>query len=1002
MRLSRSSSSMSPAWSWTWHFVLLAGSLCAMISAAPTTAATFGHLVDIDNNPATGCPAGAFLGAEFDLVATVDVTVDPPQVTALDLQVCSGGVFVALPGPSPLTEFTPPWPAGSDGGLDALEAYLPIAGLAGNPPASTTVRLGFYSGSRNAPDDVLFTTDGLPSGGPILVGLGAVAIPTLDGAGAVALLGALAAAGTLLLRRRRSSTAIALLLTMAALAGGATALSPHAPDGSLLDWSGHTAAANDVFPPPDAPINAEIRRAFATVENGTLFTRLDVDANPVPPPTTRFVGGTSSQPLALSANGDFLVVANPDNDSVSFFDVRGDLDLLVATVPVGDEPNAVAFRADGRRAYVGNTVSGTVTVLDVDLANGVANPAPVATIPVGTEPVALALAPNGTRLYVANARSNSLSVIDTASNGVATTVFSVGVEPRGLAITNDEDADDTDEKIYVTSFLAVPIAGRSVSADDGKQGRVTVVSTATHTIATTIDVAPIIDTGFNANGDALARVAPGPSFTFATGAYPNQLAHVALHRGFAYLPATGVSPNGPVRFDVNTQSLLAVLDTGADVDTVQTINLHRAVALQSASPKLFPTQPWTAAFRNASDVGYVVSAASDVVLKVAVDPSTGVPSVLADPADATRVLQIPTGKNPRGIVVNWNDRRAYVMNYVSRDVTVIDLTGVRESVLATLPSAALPTPGSPDDVVHIGKELYNSSVGVFDPATGGGPSITGRLSANGWGSCASCHPNGLSDGAVWIFPAGPRRTLPQHADFDPVAPHTAIRLLNASATRDEQEDFELNVRNVSGGAGLIVQADGTTPEATVNDLLAPANGGRTQLRVRGIGAWDALREYVRTGIRAPIAAATFDPDIPAGRALFASGNCQACHGGNQWTRSLRAYTPPATAGQVTSGQLVAALTPVGTFDPAAFNEVRDNAGAPLGADGYVAPSLLSAFALEASQFHNGAAASFEQVLENVTHRSAGTGGVDTLSNAADRARIAKFLRTIDRTTTTFP
>jgi hypothetical protein len=115
----------------------------------------------------------------------------------------------------------------------------------------------------------------------------------------------------------------------------------------------------------------------------------------------------------------------------------------------------------------------------------------------------------------------------------------------------------------------------------------------------------------------------------------------------------------------------------------------------------------------------VVSAASNVVLKVAVNPATGAPTVLSDPADSTRVLEIPVGRNPRGIVVNWRDTRAYVMNYISRDVTVIDLTGTREQVTATLASASLPTPGTPEDLVHIGKELYNTSIGVFDPASAG-------------------------------------------------------------------------------------------------------------------------------------------------------------------------------------------------------------------------------------------------------------------------------------------
>ena len=38
----------------------------------------------------------------------------------------------------------------------------------------------------------------------------------------------------------------------------------------------------------------------------------------------RFTGPTSSQPLALTADDAFLVVANPDNNSVTFFDVSND------------------------------------------------------------------------------------------------------------------------------------------------------------------------------------------------------------------------------------------------------------------------------------------------------------------------------------------------------------------------------------------------------------------------------------------------------------------------------------------------------------------------------------------------------------------------------------------------------------------------------------------------------------------------------------------------------
>jgi hypothetical protein len=41
-------------------------------------------------------------------------------------------------------------------------------------------------------------------------------------------------------------------------------------------------------------------------------------------------------------------------------------------------------------------------------------------------------------------------------------------------------------------------------------------------------------------------------------------------------------------------------------------------------------------------------------------------------------------------------------------------------------------------------------------------------------------------------------------------------------------------------------------------------------------------------------------------------------------------------------------------------------------------------------------------LDNVTHRSAGTGGVDTLTDPADRAFVARFLESIDAATTPIP
>ncbi len=129
-----------------------------------------------------------------------------------------------------------------------------------------------------------------------------------------------------------------------------------------------------------------IALASATLLTATVFV---VRQSPLAAqPAARFEGPTSSQPLALSASGEFLVAANPDNNSVSFFDLRADRNRRVATVPVQSEPNGVAFLPNGSRAYVANTVSGTVSVINLNIANGIVNK-PSKHIPVGVEPYAL-------------------------------------------------------------------------------------------------------------------------------------------------------------------------------------------------------------------------------------------------------------------------------------------------------------------------------------------------------------------------------------------------------------------------------------------------------------------------------------------------------------------------------------------------------------------------------------------------------------------------------------
>src|SRR5262249_38104496 len=202
-------------------------------------------------------------------------------------------------------------------------------------------------------------------------------------------------------------------------------------------------------------------------------------------------------------------------------------------------------------------------------------------------------------------------------------------------------------------------------------------------------------------------------------------------------------------------------------------------------------------------------------------------------------------KNPRGLVINSSDTRAYVSNLISRDVSVVDLGSNTE--ITRIGSASLPAPGSLAAIVLRGEELFNTAIGPAGPVVESTPPA-GRLSNFGWGACYNCHPNGHTDGVTWLFPDGPRQSIsmestaehPQpagsmiNANGAPLLPSFKQRALNWSAVRDEIQDFELNIRAVSGGEGLI--RDG---QAVVNLVPTSTTGRDADL--------DSIAAYIAFG-----------------------------------------------------------------------------------------------------------------------------------------------------------
>jgi YVTN family beta-propeller protein len=157
---------------------------------------------------------------------------------------------------------------------------------------------------------------------------------------------------------------------------------------------------------PDVPAGY---REFAYVSNGGSNTVSVLDLVYLRPDHTLQVG---IQPTGLAANPtrDEVYVVNAGNasgsGSVTVIDTA--LNRIEATIPVHKLPYSIAVDSAGHRAYVANSGSNTVSVLDLDSRRE------VAVAGTGEQPGLARIAPDGRSLVVTNRGSGSVSIFAVA------------------------------------------------------------------------------------------------------------------------------------------------------------------------------------------------------------------------------------------------------------------------------------------------------------------------------------------------------------------------------------------------------------------------------------------------------------------------------------------------------------------------------------------------------------------------------------------------------------
>ncbi len=738
-------------------------------------------------------------------------------------------------------------------------------------------------------------------------------------------------------------------------------------------------------------------------------------------------GPSKSSTIALSDDDALVTMVNPENNSISTFSAS--TKTLLSRFVTGGEPSAVVFAVNRKSAWVANRADATVKLI-----NGLdtASPSVGATINVGSEPTGLALSPTGRFLAVAEWAEARVSIIDTTTNAI---VSSQNVRnPRAVAITNNGNAVDSDEKVVVTEFYGRQTASAE-GTDTSRQGAVQVF---------TLSAAGALAT------DGQISFAPADGGMGATYS-PNQLFAVAVNGSRIYVPSIGASPAGPPVFDKNVAPVVLVGDLTAKTEVTDGSGSQSLAPLVNAfaggTPKVFLADLVDLSFVAGTNIAYAIARGGEVMQRLLYGTTT----LTLGSTQNNQVDLLTAGNcfNPTGIVAGTTvTLKAYINCWGSQKLGIIDLA----SQTLTDTVVSVPAPTLPADIsVARGRHFF----------------FTGRTrwSNSGWSSCGSCHPDGLSDNMTWIFAAGPRQSTSMDGSYSHGPGTVKQRIFNWTGIIDEMHDFEGNTRGVQGGRGAIT----TAPTAADCGNLAmempitlPANALASSAKEVADGAaikcapaaWDDIDSFART-IRPPKGRKALDAAaVTRGAAQFVTGACANCHGGAGWTVSRRFYTPstavnsallstaftkptawPATwtfhstfqvATQPTAAevapfnamaiappQVACAIRNIGTFgvpnDTVATDllELKQGTGGRAqGRGGYNVPSLYG-LQVATPLLHHGQAASLEDLFTStkwINHTQAGNALF--LSNAgtaaADRSDLIQYLWSIDATTAEVP
>jgi len=473
--------------------------------------------------------------------------------------------------------------------------------------------------------------------------------------------------------------------------------------------------------------------------------------------------------------------------------------------------NPIALSADGTLAYVANTTSGTLSIVDVSVPTA---PAQLAQVKVGLDPVGVAVRPKldpgdpaeDELVFVTNHVSDSISVVSRAKRAVVQTIQALdanGVtttdEPTGIVFASpsrafvaldqpnqvlvlDLDASGratihaTRLAIAAQAPRALAVAGNRLFVGAFESGNETEFGTCGPNDPRGLDLANPNDQGceFKLTPQFFLQFAQSPNvggrvihdtdvpdrdlFVFDT----STLASVGTVDGVGtLLYGLAARPSGGRVYVTATQARndlngLAAMGNRAFENRLSIVDCSGGCTSFSAPTivDLDASAPGATTFPT--PYGIAVSGDGNVLVATAAgsDGEAGFPGLFTLNAAGAVVGSIVLDAIPQGVALRSSPtgvaQTAYVLNTVDSSLSIVDVSVPASPTLrATLPVGSDPTPTA----VKRGRIAFNSA----------------RGSTSGTFACESCHPAANVDQLLWTINtiAAPGGTDPGGVEPEP-------------------------------------------------------------------------------------------------------------------------------------------------------------------------------------------------------------------------------------------